>query len=274
MGGCTRDVAVKDLAPRAIEGLEGLVSALRDPTDIDEAVHATRTGIKRLRAFVRLARASIGTTTYRIENGTLRDAARLIAPARDARVLIDTAASVDAAPTVGAMLEQAHVDAIGELEAGARMESVRILESTASRWRHLTWDGPPASSIRIGLRRTYLRGRTDATTVVAEPTDVAFHSWRRRVKYIRYQLQAVKAPDAFVAPYTDLGDHLGLEHDHTVLISVCDRYLDDVGFLALAQRSTALREELRSLALDVGGRLFDLHPDAFVDIVEETINLG
>lgn len=265
---------MKDLAPRAIENLEDLVLRLRNPTDIDAVVHETRTGIKRLRAFVRLARASIRSTAYRNENGTLRDAARLIAPARDARVLIDTAASVDAAPTVGAMLEQAHVDAIGELEAGARMEAVRILESTASRWGHLTWDGPPGSSIRIGLRKTYLRGRTDATTVVAEPTDVAFHGWRRRVKYIRYQLQAVKAPDAFVTPYTDLGDHLGLEHDHTVLIAVCGRYPDDVDFLALAQRSTARRADLRSLALDVGGRLFDLQPDAFVATVDETTDLG
>jgi len=265
---------VKDLAPRAISDLDDLISGLRTPIDIDEAVHATRTGIKRLRAFVRLARVSIGTDTYRIENGTLRDAARLVAPARDARVLIDTAASEDAAPTVLAMLEGAHADAIDTLEAGVRRETVRLLELTAGRWKHLAWGGPPLSSIRIGLRKTYRRGRADSATVLAEPTADAFHGWRRRVKYLRYQLEAIKAPDALVAPYTDLGDHLGLEHDHTVLIGVCSSFRGNADFANLARRSTAQRAELRSLALDLGSRLFVAHPDLFVDTVEETVNLG
>lgn len=265
---------MKDLAPRAIGDLDNLVSGLRDPIDIDEAVHATRTGIKRLRAFVRLARVSIGTDTYRIENGTLRDAARLIAPARDARVLIDTAASEDAAPTVVAMLEGAHADAIDILEAGVRMETIRLLELTAERWNHLAWNGPPLSSIQTGLRKTYRRGRSDYATALAESTADAFHGWRRRVKYLRYQLQAIKVPDTLVAPYTDLGDHLGLEHDHTVLISVCAGYPSDPGFAELARRSTTRRAHLRSLALDHGRRLFIARPDHFVDFVEATVNLG
>jgi CHAD domain-containing protein len=265
---------VKDLASQAIDDLEDLVSGLRSPIDVDEAVHATRTGIKRLRAFVRLARVSIGTDTYRIENGSLRDSARLIAPARDARVLIDTAASEAAAPTVLAMLERAHVEAIDVLEAGVRMESVQLLELTAGRWRHLTWSGPPPSSIRIGLRRTYLRGRVDYAAVLDEPTAVAFHGWRRRVKYLRYQLQAIAAPHALVAPYTDLGDHLGFEHDHTVLISVCTGYPGDAGFVDLDRRSTARRAHLRSMAVELGSRLFVAHPDDFVNTLEATVKLG
>ena len=265
---------MKDLAPRAISDLDDLISGLRTPIDIDEAVHATRTGIKRLRAFVRLARVSIGTDSYRIENGSLRDGARLIAPARDARVLIDAATSAEAVPTVLAMLEGAHADAIDGLEAGVRMETVRLLELTAGRWRHLAWSGPPPSSIRIGLRNTYRRGRTDYATVLAEPTADAFHGWRRRVKYLRYQLEAIKAPDAVVAPYTDLGDHLGLEHDHTVLIGVCASFPGDADFADLARRSMAQRAELRSLALDLGSRLFVAHPDHFVDTVEGTVNFG
>ena len=265
---------MKDLAPQAAGDLDDLISGLSSPIDIDEAVHEARTGIKRLRAFVRLARVSIGTDTYRIENGSLRDAARLIAPARDARVLIDTAASEDAVSTVAAVLEGAHADAIDTLEAGVRMETIRLLELTASRWRHLAWSGPPLSSIRIGLRKTYRRGRADYATVLAEPTADAFHGWRRRVKYLRYQLQAIKAPDASVATYTDLGDHLGLEHDHTVLIGVCASFPGDADFANLARRSTGRRAELRSLALDLGSRLFVALPDHFVGSVEETVNLG
>ena len=263
-----------DLAPQAIADLAALASGLRNPADVDHSVHATRTGIKRLRAFVRLARASIGEEIYRYENRSLRDAARLIAPARDARVLIETAESESAPPTVLAALGRAHAAAIEELESGVRLETVRLLESATDRWKRLAWNGPPTSSIRAGLGATYRRARADHATVLAEPTDVSFHGWRRRVKYVRYQLEAIAAPDEIVTPYTTLGDDLGLEHDHTELIGVCSDAPDNAAFTALAHRSTARRAMLRSRALDIGSRLFAVDPDAFVNSISTSVALG
>ena len=264
---------MRDLAPQATADIEAIAVRLHRPTDIDQAVHATRTGIKRLRAFLRLARSSIGKSTYRVENRSLRAAARLIAPARDARVLIDTATAEHAAPSVVAELNRTHAAAIEHLEAGLRAETVRLLEAIADRWKDLAWNGPPRSAIRAGLGATYLRTRADHAAVVAEPTDASFHSWRRRVKYGRYQLEAIEAPSRFVTPYTALGDELGLEHDHTVLIGVCSSYPDDAAFADLAGRSIARRAELRSAALSVGDPLFALRPDAFVDMLDEAVDL-
>jgi len=265
---------VNDLAPRAIAALEHLVRELGSPGDLDLTVHATRTGIKQLRAFVRLARRSIGTDAYRIEDGALRSAARIIAPARDALVLIETARSEHAASTVIGTLEREHAAALADLESGGRREAVGMLESTAIRWGRREWHGPPARSIRIGLRRTYRRAAADLESAIADAADAAFHGWRRRVKYVRYQLEGIGAPDTLVAPFTALGDDLGIEHDHSVLIGVCDARVTDPGFRDLALRSHRRRSELRARAVDVGSRLFASQPSAFVADLERVVDLA
>ena len=257
------------LASTEISRLRLLIAGLADPTDIDAAVHTTRKGIKRLRAFLRLARRSIGTTTYRIENGALRDTARLLAPARDAYVLIDTARDLDASDLVLDVLDQSYAATMATLESTSRLDAVHHLEAVAGRWQHLAWYGPDPKSIGAGLRRTYRRGLVDLETVQSTPTASAFHGWRRRVKYLHYQLEVLDAPESFLHSYTDLGDDLGLEHDQAVLLGVCEQHADDESFASLGLRSTERRDELRASALEGGAPLFSQEPEAFRRTVEE-----
>jgi CHAD domain-containing protein len=264
---------MKDLAPTAVASIGRLAATLGDATDLDHAVHTTRKGTKRLRSFLRLARRSIGTDVYRFENTALRDAARLIAPARDARVLVDTAHELDASHAVLDMLEHRHLAEMTRLEAGARAEATGRLKAIAARWRAIEWRGPGVASIRAGLARTYGRGLGDFAIVRSAPSAASFHSWRRRVKYIRYQLETVDAPRALVKRWLALGDDLGWEHDQTVLIGVCKAHGADEGFRSVAEHSRIRREELRSGALDAGNRLFLLEPGAFVEAVAPTTRL-
>jgi CHAD domain-containing protein len=265
---------VTDLAPTAIAELEELADGLRRRADVDARVHATRKGIKRLRAFLRLARRSVGKNTYRMENTTLRDAARLIAPARDALVLIETAAAVGAPDAVLAVLAASHREAIAALESGIRTEAADLLRSAAARWRYVAWGGPGAASVRVGLRETYSRGLADLAGVRSDPTDVGFHGWRRRVKYIRYQLETVGAPPAFTRPFTLLGDDLGLEHDHTVLIDVCRTHAIEAGFGFVAEAAERHRDGLRASALELGSSLFAPEPEAYLRTVESLVDLS
>ena len=55
-----------------------------------EAIHDTRKALKRLRALVRLLRAELGERQYKREHAILRDAARRLAGARDAEVMVGT----------------------------------------------------------------------------------------------------------------------------------------------------------------------------------------
>lgn len=261
------------LAATEITRLERLTAGLADPTDLDVAVHTTRKGIKRLRAFLRLARRSIGTSTYRIENGALRDTGRLLAPARDAYVLVDTARDLDASDRILHALEEDYTAVMAALESVDRLQAVHRLEAIATRWRLLSWHGPDPKSIGAGIRRTYRRGLVDLETVRSTPTAAAFHGWRRRVKYLRYQLEVLDAPKRFLHPYTQLGDDLGLEHDQTVLLGVCEQHTDDEAFSSLANRSLERREQLRFGALERGGPLFDQEPESFRTTVEDLISL-
>lgn len=261
------------LAATEITRLERLTAGLADPTDLDVAVHTTRKGIKRLRAFLRLARRSIGTSTYRIENGALRDTARLLAPARDAYVLVDTARDLDASDLILHVLEEDYIAVMAALESVDRLQAVHRLEAIAARWRLLAWHGPDPKSIGAGIRRTYRRGLVDLETVQSTPTAAAFHGWRRRVKYLRYQLEVLDAPKEFLHPYTQLGDDLGLEHDQTVLFGVCEHHIDDEAFASLANRSLERRERLRTSALERGSLLFNQEPESFRTTVEDLISL-
>lgn len=263
---------MNDLAPAAITELEQLAAGLRDPSDVDTEVHSTRKGIKRLRAFLRLARLSIGRNTYRSENVALREAARLIAPARDALVLIESATAVGAPSAVIEILAAGHRGAIAELESGARIDAADRLRSAANRWRYVTWAGPGAASVRVGLAETYGRGLADLASVQSDPSDTAFHGWRRRVKYIRYQLETIGAPPGFTKPFTILGDDLGLEHDNTVLISVCRERPTDAAFLAVNEAAAERRAALRASALVMGDHLFAPDPAAYLETLEGAVD--
>jgi CHAD domain-containing protein len=262
---------VRDLATAAIAEAERLATILATAVDLDPAVHTTRKGTKRLRSILRLARQSIGTDVYRTENAALRDTARLIAPARDALVLIETAREMNASRPVLAILERLHLEEMARLESGVRADAAGRLTSIASRWSVLDWRGPDVASIRAGLTRTYRRGLADFAAVQSQPSASAFHSWRRRVKYVRYQLEAVGAPGKLTRPWFALGNDLGWEHDHTVLIGVCSEYPGDDGFRSVAESSQARREVLRSAALEAGDQLLVLKPRAFVASVASAV---
>jgi CHAD domain-containing protein len=55
-----------------------------------EAIHDARKALKRLRALVRLLRGELGERHYKREHAILRDAARRLASARDAEVMVGT----------------------------------------------------------------------------------------------------------------------------------------------------------------------------------------
>jgi CHAD domain-containing protein len=261
------------LAATEIARLEGLIATLTDPVDLNVSVHTTRTGIKRLRAFLRLARRSIGTTAYRIENGALRDTARLLAPARDTYVLIDTGRDLNASDRIVEAFTDEHAAAMTTFEAVSRIDAVHRMEAIVGRWAIMPWHGPDRRSVGAGLLRTYRRGLVDFETVRSAPSASAFHGWRRRVKYLRYQLELLDAPKTMLLPFVELGDDLGLEHDQTVLFEVCDRYRGDEDFSSLAQRSTEQRQTLRIHAMNTGGTIFDQDPESFRLTAEEMIDL-
>ena len=254
-----------------IARLDQLIAALVLPEDIDDSVHATRKGVKRLRAHLRLIRDGIDKDLYRSEDADLRQIGLLLAQARDAFVLTQTLESLESSAgwdSAAAFIAAHHQAAVGEVLAGP-IEEVRHRLLTARR----RWPDPErltAEAIAAGVARTYATGRADMEAAASTGHAAAFHAWRKRVKYLRYQLEALGSDEAVVASLTELGDCLGLEHDNTVFIEFCDENIDMLpdrrDRYVLIDRAERRRDELRSLALatDVYNRQTDVFIAAVV----------
>ncbi|MFQ5486316.1 MAG: CHAD domain-containing protein, partial [Desulfobacterales bacterium] len=75
----------------ALGRIDKALSQLTNPGfNRDLAVHEARKTCKRLRAVLRLIRDEVRTSYYRQENVRFRDASRLLAPARDSAVMVET----------------------------------------------------------------------------------------------------------------------------------------------------------------------------------------
>lgn len=234
-----------DLGAAGSEHLGAIVADLADPADVDAAVHDTRKGIKRLRALLRF-----DTGGHRSIDTELSRIGRSLAPARDAAVLGHTLGALE--PGVGwegadAYMEKHHLGILDDLSLGSTMTA---LTTVRARWPARVID---SDVIAAAVERMYRKGRKRLRRASEHQHAEDFHAWRKRVKYLRYQLEAVGADDDVVEPFDALGDTLGLEHDHTVFIDFCDDHIDLCrdrrDRYVLIDRAEVRREELRDRAL-------------------------
>jgi CHAD domain-containing protein len=269
-----RRVAVKQLT-NAIDGLTG-----QTELGPDEAAHDARKRCKKLRALLRLVRPELPGKLYRAENDALRDAARLLSPVRDARVLLgvldgltaETASGPEPYTAFRAGLVQEHRDHHRQVFDGGAVDTVvSALSDVAGRvpgWkvRDRGW-----KAIEDGVARIYRQGRQEMAAAYDHPTSEAFHEWRKRAKYLRYQLQLVRGawPEALGALKTvadDLGDLLGDEHDLAVIRA---RVVDEPSIatkhrLELIELIDCRSDDLRTHARKLGEQLYDDKPADFV----------
>ncbi len=259
-------MSVVDLRDAEIARLDTLVARLEVPEDIDTAIHDTRKGIKRLRAHLRLGRDAIERDAYRSEDAALRDIGRLLAPPRDAFVVGLTLESLEPGggwEAASAYIAEHHATAIEEFRREAQGKAVELLSAALDRWPSAPLD---TVVVGAGLERTYSRGRSEHREAAASEHAEAFHAWRKWAKYLRYQLEAIGVGTEVVAPWVDLGEALGLEHDHTVFIAFCDEHIDLCpdrrDRYVLIDRAEHERAGLRDAAVATG--LYEQEPAAFV----------
>ena len=278
----------------AVAQCELAIRGLADGDDLDGGIHEARKAIKRLRAILRLVRGVIGEKAYRYENDRLRDAARLVAPIRDGVVAVVTVGNL-ADRFEGKLPIDVFDDLAEQLDRRALRLRQRVLESDAvdrlawalerARVRFAAWPGAGEGgrledrfrSIAPGLAQTYGRGRADMERAFDQPTAANFHLWRKRVKYLRHQLEILQPlwPEVLVATAGSLdrlGELLGEEHDLAELLALLavdpDLAPDPVEkalFAALAQHR---RAELQTGARILGTRLFAETPDRFLQRME------
>lgn len=264
--------------------IEKALDALGGRALSDERVHVARKEMKKARASLRLLRPALGDAVYRRENAALRDAARPLSRIRDGKVLLDTldmlverfGAPARAIPMDGLRraLRRERTRARREVLKGpAAMKSQRELlkkaHERAARWAvgDHGW-----SVVGEGFAHVYTKGREALAAAEADRTPANLHEWRKQVKYLWHQLQALQplwpGPIGELADQAhQLADYLGDDHDLSVLRA---RVLDNKAeFPGVAARGALLgmidrlRTELRDKAMVLGRRLYEEKPSAF-----------
>ncbi len=254
-----------------------------DDREAAEVIHGVRTTCKRVRGIVRLARPGLGSH-YRPANQGCRDAARLLSPLRDRHVVVETFDALVAAergrlPAAG--LASVRAGLVAETSIGAAapdrddprlLGARRLLDQVGDGIAE--WPDVDAVDAVDGIAETYRRGRRALDDVLDAPSIEAFHEWRKRVKYLWYQVQVIRdAAPSVLRPLAtglhDIADALGDDHDLAVLIEQVRAMPERSGPPAARGAAIALAEgrraDLQAGALALGRRLYVESPGAFAD---------
>jgi CHAD domain-containing protein len=254
-----------------------------------EAIHDTRKALKRLRALVRLLRTELGEQQYKREHAILRDAARRLAGARDAEVMVGT---------LDALLRR-HPRELGRRRQLLELRKRLVAERTAAeratlgdramrgevlrelsglRERARQWALPERPGIALverDLRRIYRDGRERKRLLARGKSGSsgarAMHAWRKRVKDLRYAAE-ILGQRRLAHRADKLAELLGEEHDLAVLASLLPApgrapFKGKRGRRArkvLLARIARRRRRLRKRALREGERLYGRRPKKFV----------
>jgi len=251
-----------------------------------EAIHETRKALKRLRALVRLLREELGEPQFRREHAILRDAARRLAGARDAEVMVDTLDALlrrhprklgHRRPLIELrklLVAERAVAARQTLGDQTTREEV-LRELSGLRERAQRWELPKRPGIAIvenDLRRVYRQGRARMRLLARGNGGAhASHEWRKRVKDLRYAAEILHLR-SLAHRADELGEVLGEEHDLVVLAGL----LPPPGGApfkgkrgkrarrALLKRIERRRRQLRKRALRKGESLYGRRPKKFL----------
>lgn len=280
----------------SVSEFENSLQGLSDPdTPRDVAIHEMRKSGKRVRALLRMVRPALGEKVYRFENETLRDAASMVSGVRDGVVMVE---AVERIRSRYGRLLATEVFATTEDRLRSRHERIsrRVLEDDdvlarlsstlyKARSRYAAWPIDPSdprvgrqvlpnrwTAVAVGVASTYRRGRQDMALAYDQPSPEHFHAWRKRVKYLRHQMEILtpvwwEVVGGLASSLDTLGEVLGEEHDLAELTrlvtTVPDLAPDPDERSLLVALSLHRRHELQNAARVMGSRVYAESSDQF-----------
>ena len=230
-----------------------LLRELGGPGDFHGAVHEARKAVRRLRALLALVEDELAGA--QVADRALARVGKSLSALRDAQVLVATAQAMAArdgakgwSPVIARLTlrRDALVAKVLASDPGLRRRGAAV-ERIARRLDALPWAELKPAHIRHGLRRSLRRVAKAEKKAKADPAVEHLHRWRRRVRRLRMQLEAVAdvapglAKQAGPLPGGEtlktlhaLGDRLGAQQDERLLRNVLRRMRDLPGRAQLA----------------------------------------
>jgi CHAD domain-containing protein len=258
----------------AREQIERAQAQLKGSDDPVVAVHETRKALKRLRALLRLIRPALGESIYRDENVRLREIGAGLSSTRDRHVLLETVLKLETGTSLGSkglaqrlrdVIIRANGTANPEHEAAAIKQAHARLGVAKKRFAHLNVDNNGFDIVAPGLEQCYRKARRALHRAYAEPSDEAFHDWRKGTqRHWRHMVLLSRAWsacfDARIAEARALSQILGDDHDLALLVGFIHsgraEELEVAQIAAVEEAARQRQSQLRAMAHPRGLRLF------------------
>jgi hypothetical protein len=261
---------VRQVGLEQIEIAEAKLASREDPVT---AVHDTRRSLKRIRALLRLIRPGVDEALYRREVQHLSAIGRLLSTARDCDVMLQTLSKLELSPSA---LPNGAAERLRELIVNAhhagkrsrvnsRRQALQRLRRTKALFAGKALSGIELAHLIEGLGRTYRRARKSFHAAYREPSDEAFHTWRKHVQlHWRHMLLLSRGwPEALAARASEakeISRLLGEDHDHAILLAFardsCASALPSKDLAPVIALCRAQQAGLRAAAKPRGERLF------------------
>ena len=260
-----------------------------DDQDVDKANHQMRKNMKKVRAALRLVRKATGRKKYKKWNKAARDTARQGAELRESEVAIDSLGKVKNRfnwksdyqfyQIARAKLRRDHQKYKKEQleEHDFQSEIIERLGDVNEQLNDISFDKNGFKSFKKGLKKVYKRGRKACRKCQEESTFENHHEWRKRVKYLWYQVRILKDiwPEGlkgYARELHNLSDYLGDDHDLYDLNRRLHEIYENSDYAEDLAKTDALiekfSEELRFKAWNSGKKLYTEKPKDFVARIE------
>ena len=265
------------------------ISKLNNHTNCaDDSNHEMRKNMKKVRAALRLVRGTISDKAYKIRNIAARDIARLGSELRESRVLISTFDNLEYSceqeldNSSYKIIRERLVNEYQKLRIKLLEDEELLMKITQQlemakpgmKIPHLNETGFDA--FEKGLKKVYKRGRKAAEAARKEPTIENYHEWRKRAKYLRYQLRILKDSwppvlNGFIKELHCLSDLLGADHDLAILeekLKEISRNSDSIeNAEQWIKRIESLKSEKQNSIQHLGEKIYAEKPKVFVNRV-------
>jgi CHAD domain-containing protein len=214
-----------------LEQIEFAETKLAAKADVAAAIHDARRSLKRIRALLRLIRPGLDEALYRSELERVSGTAKLLSTARDLDVMRQTLGKLEAragplpdgaAERLRKALADGH-DTGERADAEVRRHALQRLRRTRSFFAGKALAGIGLGHVVEGAGLTYRKARKAFHAAYDEPSDEAFHTWRKHVQlHWRHMLLLSRGwPEALGAragEAREISRLLGEDHDHAILL--------------------------------------------------------
>ena len=177
------------------EEINSIIVQIRSVPLHSETIHEARRHLKKLRALLRFVRRQLPSASFQREKQMLRAAARILAPARDAHVLMKTLAGLGKISADNteqafrhlrtALQKEGERCVPGKAKLNTMEMSLRAVLGRLEKWPLAKCGTRTAQeSLARSFRRCQKAFRQSLTTSDRR----SFHAWRKRIKDLEYHL--------------------------------------------------------------------------------------